>query len=52
LDYVDLYLIHWPIAQRPDSPEFGENIEDVPIIDTWREMEVSNIFTYLCIFIY
>jgi len=39
LDYVDLYLIHWPIAQRPDSPEFGENIEDVPIIDTWREME-------------
>jgi len=39
LDYVDLYLVHWPIAQRPDSPEFGKNIEDVPIIDTWREME-------------
>ncbi len=42
LDYVDLYLIHWPIAQKPDSPEFGENVEDIPIIDTWREMEVSN----------
>jgi len=39
LDYVDLYLIHWPIAQKPDSPEFVENVEDVPIIDTWREME-------------
>jgi len=39
LDYVDLYLVHWPIAQRPDSPEFGVNLEDVPIIDTWREME-------------
>ncbi|KAG4103685.1 alcohol dehydrogenase [Neocallimastix lanati (nom. inval.)] len=39
LDYLDLFLIHWPIAQKPDHPEFGEEMEDIPIIDTWREME-------------
>ncbi|ORX42850.1 aldehyde reductase [Piromyces finnis] len=39
LDYVDLYLIHWPIAQKPETEEFGKDVEDIPIIDTWREME-------------
>jgi len=39
LDYVDLYLIHWPVAQDPNGPIFGGKLEDVPIIDTWREME-------------
>jgi len=39
LDYVDLYLIHWPIAEKPGNEEFCLNVEDVPLIDTWREME-------------
>jgi len=39
LDYVDLYLIHWPFAQKPDSTNFCHDIEDIPLIDTWREME-------------
>jgi len=39
LDYVDLYLIHWPTAQDPNGPLFDGPIEDVPIIDTWRKME-------------
>jgi diketogulonate reductase-like aldo/keto reductase len=39
LDYVDLYLIHWPAAQDPNGPIFGGALEDVPIIDTWKKME-------------
>jgi len=39
LDYVDLYLMHWPCAQDPNGPIFGGAVEDVPLIDTWREME-------------
>lgn len=41
LDYLDLYLIHWPVAFKPDvdSPENDEDylsLEDVPIIETWK----------------
>jgi len=39
LEYVDLYLIHWPFAQKPDSQGFCQDLEDIPLIDTWREME-------------
>ncbi|ORX47339.1 Aldo/keto reductase [Piromyces finnis] len=39
LEYVDLYLIHWPAAQDPNGPLFTGELEDVPIINTWREME-------------
>jgi len=39
LDYVDLYLIHWPFAQKPENGGFCVDLEDVPLIDTWREME-------------
>ena len=44
LDYLDLYLIHWPVALRPDLEGFPENNEDflsldeVPIIETWNAM--------------
>jgi len=44
LDYLDLYLIHWPVAFRPDLEGFPENNEDflsldeVPIIETWEAM--------------
>jgi len=39
LDYVDLYLVHWPFAEKPDSRGFCLDVEDIPLIDTWREME-------------
>ncbi|KAJ2719764.1 hypothetical protein GGI07_005017 [Coemansia sp. Benny D115] len=44
LDYLDLLLIHWPHAYKPESrcsslvpPE--DEKDDVPIMDTWRAME-------------
>lgn len=44
LDYLDLYLIHWPIAFKPGLEGFPENDEgylslnEVPIIETWDAM--------------
>lgn len=41
LDYLDLYLIHWPVAFKP-GVSFPKNDEDylslkeVPIIETWN----------------
>lgn len=45
LDYLDLYLVHWGIAfaHGGDLEPIDENgmvrTENVPMIDTWREME-------------
>lgn len=44
LDYLDLYLIHWPIAQRKEDvfPKTADGfipLEDMPIADTWKAME-------------
>ncbi|ORX56138.1 Aldo/keto reductase [Anaeromyces robustus] len=39
LDYVDLYLMHWPFAENPSSNGFGKELEDIPLLDTWKEME-------------
>lgn len=49
VDYVDLYLIHWPVAfkkgendrdRSPINPETeAVHVIDVPIIETWRAME-------------
>jgi len=39
LDYLDLYLIHWPISTDPNGADFNNTENPVPIIDTWREME-------------
>lgn len=44
LDYLDLYLIHWPIAQKPESPaaKSGNDFlsaEQAPIEGTWTAME-------------
>ncbi|KAJ1668181.1 hypothetical protein IW140_000652 [Coemansia sp. RSA 1813] len=42
LDYLDLLLMHWPYATRPEtgySSFKSEDIENVPIMDTWKEME-------------
>ncbi|XP_077236871.1 aldo-keto reductase family 4 member C10-like [Tasmannia lanceolata] len=40
LDYVDLYLIHWPFAKKKDMPGFSpECFGPLDIPATWREME-------------
>ncbi|PHR43943.1 MAG: aldehyde oxidoreductase [Fluviicola sp.] len=44
LDYLDLYLIHWPVAFKPDVsfPEDAEgflSLEDAPLTETWKGMQ-------------
>jgi len=44
LDYLDLYLIHWPVVLRKECvvPETGADmlsLDQVPIAETWRAME-------------
>jgi len=38
LDYLDLYLIHWPIAQKKGTSEFV-SLEQIPLSETWKAME-------------
>ena len=43
-DYLDLYLMHWPVAFKPGLEGFPQGEEDylsldeVPIIETWEAM--------------
>ena len=44
LDYLDLYLIHWPIAFQPQTtfPEDASgflSLDEVPLSETWQAME-------------
>ncbi|KAL2320061.1 hypothetical protein Fmac_029030 [Flemingia macrophylla] len=40
LDYLDLYLIHWPVRMKSGSVGFKkENLEKPDISSTWRAME-------------
>ncbi|XP_022931898.1 NADPH-dependent aldo-keto reductase, chloroplastic-like [Cucurbita moschata] len=40
LDYVDLYLIHWPVRMKKGSTGFTpENLVDPDLPGTWRAME-------------
>lgn len=44
LDYLDLYLIHWPVAVKPGVgfPQADADylsLVEAPIIETWRAME-------------
>lgn len=43
LDYLDLYLMHWPIAIKPEEirPEMAEGfftLKEVPLAETWYAM--------------
>lgn len=43
LDYLDLYLIHWPVALRhgtdlPDGPEDFIPLSEIPLESTWEAM--------------
>lgn len=44
LDYLDLFLIHWPVAFKPEINTFPAKDEDylsleqVPLIETWEAM--------------
>lgn len=44
LDYLDLYLVHWPIALKkgvgiPSDPNDFLTKEQAPLAETWAEME-------------
>jgi len=44
LDYLDLYMVHWPVAQKsgtglPAGKEDYVGEEAAPLIDTWTAME-------------
>ena len=44
LDYLDLYLIHWPIAFKPgvgfpQSADDYLSLEQAPLSETWRALE-------------
>lgn len=45
LDYIDLYLIHWPVAQKSTGPfdvsfPFSNVLEyDYDYVETWKGME-------------
>lgn len=44
LDYLDLYLVHWPVALKkgvglPADPSDFLTKEQAPLADTWAEME-------------
>ncbi len=43
LDYLDLYLMHWPVAFKPEfmnasKPEEYLSLEEVPLVETWEAM--------------
>lgn len=45
LDYVDLYLIHWPVAFRhgvkfPSGIEEFVSLDELPLTETWKAMEL------------
>lgn len=44
LDYLDLYLVHWPVAIKkgvdfPSGKEDFLSYEEAPLSSTWKEME-------------
>jgi len=47
LNYLDLYLVHWPVAFKahvifPEKASDMIDLKDIPVSDTWRGMEEVN----------
>ncbi len=39
LEYIDLYLMHWPVAMKKDAEQAEFlSLEDVPLLETWNAM--------------
>ena len=52
LEYLDLYLIHWPVAFKPgigypEKPSDYIPLENCPIIETWKQMETAKEKRYV-----
>ncbi|MAN58901.1 MAG: aldehyde oxidoreductase [Flavobacteriaceae bacterium] len=46
LDYLDLYLMHWPVAFKlgvdfPEKPSDYVSLEEAPLIETWKQLETA-----------
>ena len=44
IEYIDLYLMHWPVALKPEIifPSKGDeflSLEEIPLINTWKALE-------------
>eukprot|EP00929_Paragymnodinium_shiwhaense_P092209 TRINITY_DN5208_c0_g1_i2.p1 TRINITY_DN5208_c0_g1~~TRINITY_DN5208_c0_g1_i2.p1 ORF type:complete len:324 (-),score=96.03 TRINITY_DN5208_c0_g1_i2:196-1167(-) len=41
LDYLDLYLMHWPVCLKKGAPlpPGPDDFEDIPLEETWKAME-------------
>ncbi len=43
LNYLDLYLIHWPVLLKKEKPQEGEShflpISSIPLTTTWKKMQ-------------
>ena len=46
MEYLDLYLMHWPLAFRAGRGGTGQIEAGVTLLDTWRAMEVSRVRLY------
>ncbi len=52
LDYLDLFLIHWPVAlkkdlYRPDSIDGFISLDELPINETWKGMEEAHAMGFV-----
>ena len=44
IEYLDLFLIHWPVAHKkgvvfPESADGFVSLDDLPVSETWKAME-------------
>jgi len=39
IDYLDLYLIHWPVVSSKKDKGKLIPLEEIPVIETWKAME-------------
>ena len=48
LNYLDLFLIHWPVALQegmhfPEGPDDFYSLDEVPLTETWKGMEAAKV---------